>query len=141
MAEVRFQTNVVRDGAMCFLPVPLDPRAVFGKVRAPVIVTVNGHSFRSTIASMGNGPCLPLRKSNREAAGLEGNERVTVSLVHDVAPRTVKAPADLLRALKARGVATQWKALSFSHQREHVDAIVRRKGALQRRPRARPAVP
>lgn len=123
MAETRFQTTVVREGPMCFLPVPFDPKAVFGKVRAPVIVTVNGHSYRSTIASMGNGPCLPLRKSNREAAGLEGHERVTVSLAPDVAPRTVKAPTDLLRALEARGVTAQWKALSFSHQREHVAAI------------------
>jgi hypothetical protein len=33
---------------------------VFGKVRAPVKVTVDGYTYRSTVASMGNGPCLLL---------------------------------------------------------------------------------
>jgi hypothetical protein len=49
---------------------------VFGKVRAPVKVTLNGYTYRSTIATMGGPPCVPLRKSNREAAGLEGGETI-----------------------------------------------------------------
>ena len=49
-----------------------DPKVVFGKIRAPVKVTLNGHTYRSTIAAMGGPPCIPLRKSNREAAGLGG---------------------------------------------------------------------
>lgn len=69
-----FKTTLVRDGSVCFIPVPFDPRPIFGKLRAPVVVTLNGYSYRSTIASMGDGPCIPLRRSNREAAGLEGNE-------------------------------------------------------------------
>ena len=69
-----FMTTLVRDGSICFIPVPFDPRPIFGKVRAPVVVTLNGYSYRSTIASMGDGPCIPLRRSNREAAGLEGDE-------------------------------------------------------------------
>ena len=35
-----------------------------------------------------------------------------------------KPPADLVKALKATPPAwTNWQALSFSHQREHVEAI------------------
>ncbi len=59
---------------MCFIPVTFDPKTVFGKTRAPGKVTVNGYTYRSTIAAMGGPPCIPLRKSNREAAGLEGGE-------------------------------------------------------------------
>ena len=119
-----FQTTIVRDGSMCFIPVPFDPRPVFGKLRAPVIVTLAGHSYRSTIASMGNGPCLPLRRSNREAAGLEGTETLRVTLELDTEPRTVEPPRDLMRALKAAPPAWQrWSELSYSHQREHVDAV------------------
>ncbi len=119
-----FKTTLVRDGSMCFIPVPFDPRPVFGKVRAPVVVTLGKHSFRSTIASMGNGPCLPLRKSNREAAGLEGNETLQVTLTLDEAERTVEAPADLIRALRAApGALARWGELSYSHRREHVEAI------------------
>ena len=64
--------------SMCFIPIPFDPKAVFGKVRAPVKVTLNGYTYRSTIASMGGTVCIPLRKSNREAAGLEGGETLAV---------------------------------------------------------------
>jgi hypothetical protein len=103
--------------------VPFDPRPVFGKLRAAVVVTVGGHSYRSTIASMGDGPCLPLRRSNREAAGLEGGETVAVTLTGD-ADRKVDAPRDLVKALRAApGALASWARLSYSHQREHVAAI------------------
>ncbi len=113
---------------MCFIPVPLDPKAVFGKVRAPVKVTVGKHTYRSTIASMGDGPCIPLRRSNREAAGLEGGEMVKVTLELDEAPREIEAPADLKKALKAvPGAWDRWGEMSYSHQREYVEAIVEAK--------------
>lgn len=119
-----FQTTIVRNGSMCFIPVPFDPRPVFGKLRAPVKVTLAGHSYRSTIASMGSGPCLPLRRSNREAAGLAGTETLRVTLELDTEVRTVDAPRDLVRALKRAPPAWQrWSELSYSHQREHVEAI------------------
>jgi hypothetical protein len=133
-ATKTFQTTIVRDGATCFIPVPFDPAPVFGKTRAPVVVTLNGYSYRSTIASMGNGPCLPLRKSNREAAGLAGTETLRVTLALDTAPREVDAPKDLLAALRDAKVLDAWRALSYSHQREHVEAI---DGAAKLETRAR----
>jgi hypothetical protein len=123
-----FTTTIVRDGSVCFIPVTFDPRAVFGKVRAPVRVTVNGYTYRSTIAAMGGPPCVPLRRSNREAAGLEGGETLDVRLDLDTAPRLVRAPAGLVRALKAAPPAwDRWRALSFSHQREYVESITQAK--------------
>jgi hypothetical protein len=74
------ETTIVRDGSMCFIPVTFDPKAVFGKVRAPVKVTLNGYTYRSTIAAMGGPPSIPLRRSHREAAGLEGGETLEVRL-------------------------------------------------------------
>ena len=119
-----FKTTLVRDGSLCFIPVPFDPRPIFGKVRAPVLVTLGGCTYRSTIASMGNGPCIPLRRSNREAAGLEGNETLRVTLELDIAKRKVEPPPDLVRALKAKpSVWRCWQELSYSHHREHVEAI------------------
>ena len=109
---------------MCVIPLTFDPRPVFGKVRAPVKVTLNGYTFRSTIAAMGGPPCVPLRKSNREAAGLEGGETISVRLELDTDKREISPPADLLRALKAKpGAFDRWRTLSYSHQREHVEAI------------------
>src|SRR6186713_2959190 len=122
-ASKTIRAQIVRDGSACFIPLDFDPRAVFGKTRAPVTVTLNGYTFRSTIAAMGGPPCIPLRQSNREAAGLEGTETLNVRLDLDTEPRVVKPPADLVKALKAASAWDRWQALSFTHQREHVEAI------------------
>jgi hypothetical protein len=140
MTSRTFTATVVKDGAMCYIPLPFDPKTVFGKVRAPVAVTLGAHgatgpyTFRSTVAAMGGPPCVPLRRSHREAAGLEGGERLTVTIALDTGPRVVEAPADLLEALKAAGAVEAWQALSYTHQREHVEAI---DGAKQPGTRAR----
>jgi hypothetical protein len=123
-AAKTFKTTIYRDGSMCFIPVPFDPKPVFGKVRAPVTVTLNGYSYRSTIAAMGGTVCIPLRRSNREAAGLEGGETLNVKLELDAAKREVEPPKDLVKSLKAAPPAwDRWRELSFSHQREYVEAI------------------
>jgi bacteriocin resistance YdeI/OmpD-like protein/uncharacterized protein DUF1905 len=130
-----YRTRIVREGSMCYIPVPFDPRPVFGKVRAPVKVTVNGYTYRSTIASMGEEPCIPLRRSNREAAGLEGGETLPVTLELDTEKREAKPPADLVKALKAAPPAwDRWGELSFTHQREHAEAV---DGAKKKDTRAR----
>jgi hypothetical protein len=124
MPSKTYKTEIVREGSMCYIPVPFDPKPVFGKVRAPVTVTLNGYTYRSTIAPMGGVTCIPLRKSNREAAGLEGGETVSVTLALDDAPREVEPPADLARALKAAPPAwDRWQEMSFTHQREWAEAV------------------
>jgi hypothetical protein len=124
MASKRFTTTIVRDGAMCAIPLTFDPKAVFGKVRAPVKVTLNGYTYRSTIAAMGGPAFIPLRRSNREAAGLEGGETIEVHLELDTDPRVVAPPADLVKALKASPPAWErWRELSYSHQREYAEAV------------------
>jgi len=124
MPTKTYKTEIVREGSMCHIPVPFDPKPVFGKVRAPVTVTVNGYTYRSTIAAMGGVTFIPLRKSNREAAGLEGGETVTVTLALDDAPRDVEPPADLAKALKGTPPAwDRWQELSYTHQREYAEAV------------------
>lgn len=124
MASKTYETTIVREGAICYIPVPFDPKPVFGKVRAPVKVTVNGYTYRSTIAPMSGVVCIPLRKSNREAAGLEGGETLQVKLELDTDARTVDPPPDFVKALEAAPPAfDRWQELSFTHQREHVEAI------------------
>jgi hypothetical protein len=120
---------------MCAIPLTFDPKSVFGKVRAPVKVTLNGYTFRSTVAAMGGPPCIPLRKSHREAAGLEGGETLEVRLELDTEKREVKPPADFVRALKAAPPAWErWRELSYTHQREYVEALA---GAKKPETRAR----
>ena len=66
-----FKVTIVRNGSICYIPLTFDPKPVFGTLRAPVKVTLNGYTFRSTIAAMGGPPCIPFRRSHREAAGLD----------------------------------------------------------------------
>ena len=135
MSSTTFTTRIVREGSMCFIPLTFDPQTFFGKVRVPVRVTLNGYTYRSTIASMGGPPCIPLRKSNREAAGLEGGETIEVRLELDTERREVTPPADFVKALKAAPLVWErWRELSYSHQREHVEAI---EGAKKPETRAR----
>lgn len=128
MTARTIEVTVVRDGSMCCLPVPFDPKEVFGRVRAPVRVTLNGYTFRSTIASMGGEVFVPLRRSHREAAGVEGGERLAVTIELDEDAREVEVPEDLEEALRAAPPAwEQWCEMSFTHRREHVEAVAEAK--------------
>ena len=110
-------------GALLEIRLPFDPRDVFGRARAPVVVTLNGYSYRSTVAIMSGEAWVPLRRSHREAAGVVEGEPVEVTLTLDTEPRTVDAPADLRAALEAAGAWNRWQQLAFTHRREHVDAV------------------
>ena len=119
-----FKAPLVVEGPASFIELPCDPREVFGKLRAPVKVTLNGYSYRSTIVAMGGPPCIGVRASHRTAAGLKGGDLVDVRLELDEEKREVTPPADLVKALKAvPGAWDRWRGLSFTHQREHAEAI------------------
>jgi hypothetical protein len=149
MVAKKVRVTILREKNMCAIPVPFDPKAVFGKIRAPVKVTLNGYTFRSTLAAMGGEVFIPLRKSHREAAGIEGGEKVTVNIELDTDKREVEVPPDLSKALRATPPAWErWEELSFTHRREYVDAVlgakkpetrVRRIGEAARIIAARPA--
>ena len=112
------------ENAALFFDVPFDPKAELGKVRAPVEVTINGFTFRTTIASMGGRVFIGLNRQNREGTGVEAGQSVRVLISRDDAPRVVKPPADLATALrKSKRAKAAWDALSYTHQREHVEAI------------------
>jgi len=130
------EVSILSNDGMCAIPVPFDPKTVFGKVRAPVKVTVNGYTFRSTIARMGGVTFIPLRKSNREAAGVEGGARVKVRIADDAEARVVEVPTDLTKALKAKsGLWKIWSGLSYTNQRECVESVLgaRKPGTRERR--------
>lgn len=122
---ITYTCKIDGDGtAMSALPVPFDPKQVFGKIRAPIIVQIGDFSYRSTIAAMGGPMFIPLRKSNREAAGVEIGQEIEITLTLDEAPRTVELPDDLGTAIRAipGGIET-WEKASYTHRREYVEAI------------------
>jgi hypothetical protein len=123
-AGVTFKGTVKRAGSPGFIELPFDPKEMFGKVRAPVTVTLNDFTFRTTIASMGGPPCIGIRTSYLAEAGLQGGEQIDVRVELDTEKREVKPPADLVKALKAAPPAWErWGKLSFTHQREYAEAV------------------
>jgi len=124
MTSRRVNVTLQREGSLCVVPVPFDPKAVFGRTRAPVTVTIAGHRFRSTISAMGGAHLIPLRRSHREAAGLTGDETIEVTITLDTAPREVEPPPELAAALQADAtLRAAWRALSHTARREHAEAI------------------
>ena len=93
--------------------------------RPPVYVTLNGHTYRSTVAAYGDLFMLPLARKHREAAGVRAGEVVEVNVELDEDERVVEVPPELADAMAAApGAAERFAALSYSHQRrwaEHVD--------------------
>jgi hypothetical protein len=133
----RFTVTIADEGA---IPIEFDQRAVFGRARPPVVVELGGHSYRSTIAVMNGVTFVPLRRSNREAAGVTQGDVVEVTLTLDTAPRTVELPEALADALDAAGVRDGWARLSYSAQREQVEAVSGAKRAETREKRIAAAV-
>jgi hypothetical protein len=141
VAEATFEATVASEGSGVFIVVPLDVPAVFGRVRAPVRVTVNGHTWRSTVMRYGETYCLPLARANREAAGVAAGDTVEVALASDDAPRTVEVPDDLAAALAAApGAREAFDARSFSHRREWVEWVAGAKRPATRERRVRGVV-
>jgi hypothetical protein len=91
--------------------------------RPPVVVTVNGHTWRSTIAVMGGRFLLGVAAEHRVPAGVAAGDVIDVTVVLDDAPRTVELPGDLADALEAAGARAAFDRLPPSHRKEHVRAV------------------
>jgi hypothetical protein len=116
-----FRTTVVLGGKTATgLQVPDDVVAELGAgKRPPVVVTVGGHTYRTTVAPMGGSYWLPLAAEHREAAGVQAEQEVDVSIELDTAPREVQVPDDLATAMDDDARAA-FDGLAFSHRKEWV---------------------
>jgi hypothetical protein len=97
--------------------------ALGGGGRIPVQATFDGVPYRGSIVSMGGCLALGILKQIRGELGKGPGDPVTVTVERDTAERTIEVPADLAEALEAAGMREAFDALSFSHRREHVQAI------------------
>jgi hypothetical protein len=126
---VSFSTIVQPDpDGVLLIEVPANVMAALSeKKRIPVSVTLNGISYRSTIAVYGGKFYVPARKEIREAAKLAAGKRAHVTLEADTAARTVMVPSDLARALASAKLRPAFDALSFTRRKEHVAAVTEAK--------------
>lgn len=102
MATQTFSGHLFQDGNNTGIEVPPAIVEALGSGRRPaVVVTVNGCTYRSTIAVMGGRHLIPFSSDRRRESGLAGGDAVEVALELDTAPRTVEVPDDLAVALDA----------------------------------------
>src|SRR6478672_2754718 len=67
--------------------------------RPPVIVTINGYTYRNTVAVYGDEFLLGVAAEHRAGAKVKAGDLLDVDLELDTAPREVDVPSDFATAL------------------------------------------
>jgi hypothetical protein len=123
---VRFRATIQGTGKNTTgIPVPEAVMAGLGGGRRPQVqVTIGGHSYRSSVATVDAAPMISLSADNREKAGVSAGDEVEVDVELDTAPRQVSVPSDLAAALAADPDAQlTWEGFSYSNKQWHVLSI------------------
>ncbi|TDW17981.1 YdeI/OmpD-associated family protein [Kribbella kalugense] len=86
-----------------------------------VSVTVNGYTFRTSIARMGGRYLLGFSAERRTEAGVSPGSMMEVEVELDTAERVLDVPKEFATALAADAKAKEfWATLSYSKQQWHV---------------------
>ena len=122
---MKFTTTIQGEGNKAGIEVPEGVVTGLGAgKRPPVVVTMNGKSYRSSIAVMGGKYMVGVSAANRELTGVSAGDTLEVDLEVDTRPRVVEVPGDLAAALDAEPDAKAFYAtLNYSAQRRYVEPI------------------
>jgi hypothetical protein len=107
------------------IQVPSEVVAGLGSSKRPAVrVTINGYTYRSTVAVMGGEFMLPVSAEVRENAGIAAGDEVEVAIELEAEPREVAVPADFTDALDRDADARRFfDGLSYSNKRRIVLSI------------------
>ncbi len=134
---MRFSTTLLQEGKTATgIRVPEEiVEALDGGNRPRVKVTINGFTYRSSIAVLGGVHMVGVSAENRAGAGIKSGDPIVVDIELDTEPRTVTVPPDLAAALDADAVARQtFDGLSYSNKSWHTLQVT---GAKTEETRAR----
>jgi len=123
---MKFTTTVLSSGKTATgLPVPESVvEALDRGKRIPVVVTINGYSYRSSIVFYTGQYLIALSAENRAGAGVAAGDEIQVDVEPDDAPREVEVPSELAAALATDAdAAAAFAALSYSNKRRIVLSI------------------
>lgn len=107
-----------------------------GAKRFPVVATVNGYTWRTSVARMGGEFLVGLNREVRQGAGVQAGDEVDVTLELDSAPREVEVPEALAAGLAADPQAkAAFESMAFTHRKEYARwvAEAKREETRQRR--------
>ena len=140
---MRFRATIQLGGKTATgIEVPPEVVASLGpSKRPPVLVTINGYSYRSTVAPLGGVFMLPVSAEVREHAGVAAGAEVDIDIERDTEPREVVVPPDFAAALDGDAAARRFfDGLSYSNKRRFVLSIEDAKTAETRQKRIIKAV-
>jgi Bacteriocin-protection, YdeI or OmpD-Associated/Domain of unknown function (DUF1905) len=121
--RVRFTTTLLKFGPNnTGIEIPDEILTALGRGRrVKVVATVNGYTYRTSIAPAMGRILMPFSSEHRAATGLRGGEEIEVDVVPDDAPREVEVPADLAVGLDGSPEAGAFFAtLSYTNKRAYV---------------------
>lgn len=119
---MRFRTTIQQTGktAMGFEIPPEVVEGLGAGKRPPVRVTINGYTYRNTVAVLQGRYMIGVSGEHRGPAKVSGGDEVDVDLELDTAPREITVPADFAIALDAEPTARRtFAALSYSNKSWH----------------------
>ena len=124
------------------IEVPAAVVTKLGSSKKPAVrVTINGYTYRSTVATMGGRFMVGISAQVREAAGVAAGQNVDVDVELDTAPREVTVPVDFARALSRDAAAKRFfEGMSFSNKQRIVISIEAAKTADTRERRIAKAI-
>ena len=120
---MRFHTTILQSGKTAAgIQVPEEIVTALGSGKRPkVAVTINGYTYRSSIAPMNGVFMVGVNSDVRAASGVAGGDEVDVDIELDTAPREVTVPDDFAAALDGTPAArTTFDSLSYSNKSWHV---------------------
>src|ERR1700724_1432509 len=131
MPDLRFECRLESDQEACFIRVPPEVLTTLGpRKRAPVKVTINAYTYRTTIAVYGGNSYLGVRREVREAAGVAAGDQLAVRLEYDAEPRTVDLPDAFRSAREAdAAAAATFEKLSYTRKKEFIQWVTGAKRA------------
>ena len=134
---MRFRTKILSSGKTAAgIEVPAKVVEALGSRRPKVRATINGYTYRSSVASMSGTFMLGVSAEVRQKAGVAAGDTVDVDLELDTDRREVTVPPDFAKALKGDTAAKRFfDGLSYSQQRWFVENVEGAKKAETRQHR------
>jgi hypothetical protein len=123
---MEFRATIERGGTTATgVEVPAEVVDGLGSGKRPKVrITINGYTYRSSVASMGGRFMLGVSAEVRERADVAAGDVVDVVLELDTDPREVTVPEDLAKALATDAHARRiFEGLSYSRKQRHVLSI------------------
>jgi hypothetical protein len=128
---MKFKTTLLKAGKTATgfeIPAEIVESCGVGK-KPPVKVTINGYTYRNTVAVMGGVFMLGVSAEHRKGARVEGGDEIEVRLELDTEPRTVEVPAAFKVIMdKNTWMQEAFDELSYSKKKAIVLPIMEAKG-------------